>query len=210
MRQAIVKEGLKNFHRHSDQWLFVLAGAGLAIVEGKRRPLRNGSLLLIEHGERHEIRNTGRKLLVTLNIYSPLAYSQKGSLLTTGKPAGSGWSARAMPSHGPHHHACEAPIVALVHREGEKREVGISRYSMLADGITGECAVTVDDEWQSKGLGTLLMRRLIDVARRHGVHTLISMDTAGNWRMHELANDLGFTCVTDPEDPTQVTYRLAL
>jgi len=107
-------------------------------------------------------------------------------------------------------HPGDLAFVALVHREGEKRGVGISRYSMLADGITGECAVTVDDEWQSKGLGTLLMRHLIDVARRHGVHTLISMDTAGNWRMHELANDLGFTCITDPEDPTQVTYRLAL
>lgn len=81
--------GADNFHRYSDQWLFVLGGAGLAIVEGKRRQLRRGSLLVIEHGERHEIRNTGRKLLITLNIYSPPAYSQRGSLLRAGKPAGS-------------------------------------------------------------------------------------------------------------------------
>lgn len=82
--------GPENFHRHSDQWLFVLGGTGLAIVEGKRRQLRNGSLLLIESGERHEIRNTGRRLLITLNIYSPPAYSQKGTLLMAGKPAESG------------------------------------------------------------------------------------------------------------------------
>jgi len=82
--------GPENFHRHSDQWLFVLGGTGLAIVEGKRRQLRKGSLLLVESGERHEIRNTGRQLLITLNIYSPPAYSQQGSLLTAGKPAESG------------------------------------------------------------------------------------------------------------------------
>ena len=80
--------GLDNRHTGADQWLFVVEGSGLAIVGGARRRLSRGSLLLIERGERHEIRNIGSDHLVTLNIYSPAAYTQRGSLLATGKPAG--------------------------------------------------------------------------------------------------------------------------
>lgn len=101
-------------------------------------------------------------------------------------------------------------FVALVHREGEKREVGVSRYSMLADGTSCECAVTVDDEWRNKGLGTALMRHLMEIARRRGMRSMTSTDLAENQRMRELARDLGFTCRTDPADPTLVTYRLEL
>ncbi len=66
--------GPDNRHHGADQWLFVISGTSLAIVEGYRRILRKGSLLLVERGERHEIRNTGRTLLKTINFYSPTAY----------------------------------------------------------------------------------------------------------------------------------------
>ena len=79
--------GSDNRHRGADQWLFVVDGSGLAIIEGARRQLRRGSLVLIEHGERHEIRNTGKALLVTLNFYTPPAYTQRGILRRPGKPA---------------------------------------------------------------------------------------------------------------------------
>jgi mannose-6-phosphate isomerase-like protein (cupin superfamily) len=49
-------------------------------------PLKPGSLLLIEHGDQHEIRNTGRQLLKTLNIYSPPAYASSGDELPRAKP----------------------------------------------------------------------------------------------------------------------------
>jgi len=80
--------GPDNRHLGADQWLFVVQGAGLAIVEGARRKLVAGSLLLIERGERHEIRNTGRGLLVTMNFYAPPGYTQDGTLKPAGKPAG--------------------------------------------------------------------------------------------------------------------------
>ena len=62
-------------NRHSaDQWLWVVSGSGAAIVNGQREVLTKNSLLLIEAGERHEIQNTGRTKLVTINFYSPPAY----------------------------------------------------------------------------------------------------------------------------------------
>ena len=81
--------GPENRHSGADQWLFVIEGTGLAIVEGSRRRLRRGSLVLIERGERHEIRNTGKTPLVTINFYNPPAYTQRGTLKRSGKPANS-------------------------------------------------------------------------------------------------------------------------
>ena len=77
----------ENRHDGADQWLFVVSGTGVAHVNERRVSLRAGSLLLIEHGDRHEIRNNGRGKLVTLNFYVPPAYSSQGDELRAGKPA---------------------------------------------------------------------------------------------------------------------------
>jgi mannose-6-phosphate isomerase-like protein (cupin superfamily) len=77
--------GADNRHRGADQWLFVQAGAGVAIVNGRRITLTRGSLLLIERGDRHEIRNTGRTPLKTLNVYVPPAYTKSGDELPRGR-----------------------------------------------------------------------------------------------------------------------------
>jgi mannose-6-phosphate isomerase-like protein (cupin superfamily) len=75
-----------NKHKGADQWLFVVAGEGTALVNGRRYKLRQGSLMLIEKGDKHEIRNTGKELLRTLNIYAPPAYKKDGKPLPRGKP----------------------------------------------------------------------------------------------------------------------------
>jgi mannose-6-phosphate isomerase-like protein (cupin superfamily) len=77
--------GPDNRHRGPDQWLYVVGGEGVAIVEGKEQPLRRGSLLVVEHGERHEIRNTGASPLQTLNFYYPPAFDRDGEPMWPGK-----------------------------------------------------------------------------------------------------------------------------
>jgi len=104
----------------------------------------------------------------------------------------------------------DAAFIALVHRDGEKREVGVSRFSLSADGRSCECAVTVADEWQHKGLGAVLMRHLIDVARLRGVHSMVSYDAADNAAMRDLADYLGFRRDIDPNDPKQVVHSLTI
>lgn len=71
--------GPGNRHRGADQWLFVVSGTGQAIIAGRRHPLRPNTLLLIEKGDEHEIRNTGRSPLRTLNLYVPPAYTPAGN-----------------------------------------------------------------------------------------------------------------------------------
>ncbi len=77
--------GPDNRHRGADQWLFVVSGTGVATVNGRRFALRAGTLISIERGERHEIRNTGRRPLRTLNIYVPPAYTKSGDELPRGR-----------------------------------------------------------------------------------------------------------------------------
>ena len=101
-------------------------------------------------------------------------------------------------------------FIALLHDNGVLKEIGVSRYSATNDEKCCECAVTVADDWQQKGLGALLMRHLIDYARRNGFKRMLSLDAVSNHGMRDLASYLGFRCELDPSDPTQVIHTLEL
>ena len=77
--------GSHNRHRGADQWLFVVAGEGLVKKDGRHYPLRAGSLVLIEAGDNHEVRNTGDAPLRTLNVYVPPAFDGAGDPLPRGR-----------------------------------------------------------------------------------------------------------------------------
>jgi mannose-6-phosphate isomerase-like protein (cupin superfamily) len=74
LKPGEVTGGADNVHGKSDQWLYVISGTGEATVNGRRLSIEAGELLLIEAGERHEIRNTGSEPLVTVNVYAPPEY----------------------------------------------------------------------------------------------------------------------------------------
>jgi len=101
-------------------------------------------------------------------------------------------------------------FVALAHQDGKLVEVGISRYAATQDKGQCECAVTVADAWQHRGLGTKLMRHLIDTARQNGFTQMYAVDAAANTHLQALAHDLGFQRTRDPQDATQVIHRLKL
>lgn len=66
--------GSDNVHEEADQWLYVISGTGRAVIGGRAVALDPGTLLLIEAGETHGIRNIGDEPLVTINLYSPPVY----------------------------------------------------------------------------------------------------------------------------------------
>lgn len=101
-------------------------------------------------------------------------------------------------------------FVALVDEGGRRREVGVSRYASEPDGKRCECAITVADEWQHRGLGTLLMQHLIAIARKNGYRQLFSIDNWSNEQMRALADHLGFTRRFDPSDEALVRYTFDL
>jgi mannose-6-phosphate isomerase-like protein (cupin superfamily) len=77
--------GPDNRHGGADQWLYVDSGTGEARINGHVYPLQAGSLILIQRGDRHELRNTGSTPMKTLNFYVPPAYSSEGDVLATGR-----------------------------------------------------------------------------------------------------------------------------
>jgi GNAT superfamily N-acetyltransferase len=89
-------------------------------------------------------------------------------------------------------------------------QVGVCRYAG-ADVVHGaEISVAVADAWQHQGLGKLLLSRLVDYARTHGVTRLYSMDSADNAGMRALARERGFAVRPDPDDVRQVICSLEL
>lgn len=89
-------------------------------------------------------------------------------------------------------------------------QVGICRYAG-ADPVRGaEISVAVADAWQGQGLGRILLQRLIDYARAHGLPRLYSIDSVGNTRMRKLAHELGLVETPDPNDRRQVIYSIDL
>jgi len=77
--------GSDNSHAGADQWLYVLDGKGEAVVNGHTYPLAVGTIMLIQRGDTHEIRNTGRARLKTISIYVPPAYTSFGDELPAGR-----------------------------------------------------------------------------------------------------------------------------
>jgi mannose-6-phosphate isomerase-like protein (cupin superfamily) len=77
--------GPDNRHQGADQWLYVVSGTGAAVVNGERVELREGTLVLIRRGDRHEVRNTGQTPLKTLNVYVPPADTDDGEELPAGR-----------------------------------------------------------------------------------------------------------------------------
>lgn len=111
---------------------------------------------------------------------------------------------RLCDSHDPRDMAYVATAPAA---DGE-RQIGVCRYAGADPAIGAEISVAVADDWQQQGLGKLLLRRLIEHARSHGVPRLYSIDTAANQAMRRLGRDLGFSEVRDPDDIHQVIYSL--
>jgi mannose-6-phosphate isomerase-like protein (cupin superfamily) len=71
----------QNEHPRAEQWLYVISGSGRARVGPRSVRLEEGSLLLVEQNEEHQVENTGRKKpLVTLNFYVPPAYQRDGEV----------------------------------------------------------------------------------------------------------------------------------
>ena len=106
--------------------------------------------------------------------------------------------------------ATDAAFVAVLGEGDEAREIGVARFSASAGGQDCEFAVTVADEWQNKGLGTLLMHRLMEVAKGRGIKSMQSSDAADNSIMREFARHLHFHHKPDPQDAKLVRYSVEL
>jgi GNAT superfamily N-acetyltransferase len=93
------------------------------------------------------------------------------------------------------HHDHEA-IIALDEETGEG--IGVARYVRDSERPdVAEVAVTVIDDWQQRGLGTLLLEVLAARARKEGVKSFTALMLASNQEMMEVLEHLGPVRVLD-------------
>jgi acetyltransferase len=89
--------------------------------------------------------------------------------------------------------------------------LGVAHFFADPDREHAEYAIALRTDWKGRGLGYLLMSRLIEVARQGGVGELIGDVLPENERMLQMCRALGFTLSPGPEDPAvlRVSKRLA-
>ncbi len=86
----------------------------------------------------------------------------------------------------------------------------VVRLSADPDNAQAEFAIIVLHHLAGRGLGKLLMERILDYARARGIGLVWGVTLHDNQRMRALARSLGFRQRQDPEDPTLVRMELSL
>jgi acetyltransferase len=84
----------------------------------------------------------------------------------------------------------EACLVGVVESAGVEKIVCGARYVRLSRADTAEIALTVHDTFQRLGLGTFLLKRLVDLARNDGIHWFDADVLASNTGMLKLLRKL--------------------
>jgi acetyltransferase len=76
---------------------------------------------------------------------------------------------------------------------GEHEILAVGRMTKVPDACEAEVAVLVSDQAQKRGLGTELVRRLIEVARDEKLERIIAVVLPENYGMMALARSFHFT-----------------
>lgn len=105
----------------------------------------------------------------------------------------------------------EMALVAMRVNEdpGDHDLVGVARLVRQRDEREAELGLLVADRWQGLGLGTELMRRIVEIARSEGIHRIRAEILSENAAMLALAKRFHFGLVRD-EDPRSLTASLTL
>lgn len=92
-----------------------------------------------------------------------------------------------------HHHHHEALVAVADDGDGP----GVARFVRLADDpAAAEVAVAVRDDWQGRGVGTGLLRALVERAREEGIDRFTATALASNQAVIELLDEIGPAEVT--------------
>ncbi len=101
----------------------------------------------------------------------------------------------------------EMALIATLSEGGGTVQQGVARYTVNPDGKSCEFAVVVADDQQHRGIGTRLMKALIEAARAHGLERMEGVVLADNAPMLQLTEELGFHRGPVNDDPDLVAVE---
>lgn len=91
------------------------------------------------------------------------------------------------------------------------RGIAVARFVRdVEDPSRAEVAVTVTDEWQHRGLGTVLLGRLADRAREEGIDRFTALVAGDNPAMEPFLAGLGGTVTATPVGAGALEYEIQL
>jgi acetyltransferase len=95
----------------------------------------------------------------------------------------------------------EIALVAelTVGKREEPKILGVGRLSKQHASNQAEFAVLVSDEWHGQGLGTELLRRLIEIGRAEKLSRISGQVLAENQAMHHICRKVGFKVTHDAD-----------
>lgn len=103
----------------------------------------------------------------------------------------------------------ELALIATVEQDGRETEVAVARFFSNPGGESAEFAIVVADGWQRRGIGARLMATLADAAREKGIQRLQGEVLAGNGKMLQFMEALGFAATPAAGDASIVqVFRL--
>jgi acetyltransferase len=102
----------------------------------------------------------------------------------------------------------EMALIALP--EAAEAALGVARFAADPDNRRAEYAIALRSDWKGRGLGYLLMTRLLEVARERGIGELFGTVLHENAAMVQMCRELGFRISPDPDDPSLLHVRKPL
>jgi acetyltransferase len=101
-------------------------------------------------------------------------------------------------------------LALLAERDGTA--LGVAHFFADPDRMRAEYAIAVRSDWKGRGVGYLLMTRLIEIARQFCIAELVGEVLRENGPMLQMCRELGFVITPDASDPSvmQVAKRLAV
>lgn len=103
----------------------------------------------------------------------------------------------------------ELALYAETMHEGKPLLVAVARLVADPDHEEGDYGVHVADDFQPRGLGSLLTTKCIEIGRRWGLKRITGETTADNLAKIRIFRKLDFT-VSPSADPQIVLARLSL
>jgi acetyltransferase len=103
-----------------------------------------------------------------------------------------------------------ALVLAEPGAPGKSEVFGVARLAADPDNERAEYAIIVRHDMTGMGLGTLLMRRIIDYARQRGIGEIFGEVLRENTTMLRMCQGLGFTETHAPDEPGLVRVVLGL
>lgn len=92
-------------------------------------------------------------------------------------------------------------LVAIIKKNGAPESlVGISRYVRDNNGSSGEFSLSVSDDYHHEGIGSHLMRGILDCAKLNGLSSIYGYVVKENHDMLVLMRHLGYLLATDEDD----------